>query len=128
MRVQWFTRLKVSSDEQRLMVETERGSNPNGKIIVDQEFGQMPIISWGLLRFSLESEELITVFKPSPPQSSSKPILNTLHYTQGEISLGKTAEMCGMYYDEIVEELIDRGLKLNFGPPHWRKLKKKAKS
>ena len=36
-------------------------------------------------------------------------------YKEGKISLGKAAELCGLYYDELLEELKKRKLPLLLG-------------
>ena len=57
------------------------------------------------------------IFGDIAPSVSPKYPYGIEIYTPGRISLGKTAELCGLYYDEIIEEINRRGLHLDFGPP-----------
>lgn len=121
-----FIEFKDSSDEEMVKRELRHGANPNGAIKIGLEAGQLP--DFIVHRTVLPSPEVglfVGIFEPSLdeeeqlefPQTSSKPYPQGVEFfSSGRISLGKTAELCGKYFDEIVEEIVSRGLPFHFGP------------
>lgn len=84
---------------------------PNGRIRFVEE-GQVPQrVVWTLDFVSAPRHIRDIEASASPKYPSGIGI-----YVPGRISLGKTAELCGIYYEEIIQESKRRGLHLNFGP------------
>lgn len=48
-------------------------------------------------------------------------------YEPGRISLGRLAELCGLYYDEVIEKLTQYGKELKFGPETVEEAEKELK-
>lgn len=57
-----------------------------------------------------------TGFRIRTSSASSKSIDGIQFYKPGYVSLGRIAEICGLYYDETIREIANRGLHLDFGP------------
>lgn len=86
--------------------------SPNGKILPPEE-GQVPKHGiWQIGFVSTTSRK----FEDIAPTVSPKYPYGIGIYVPGRISLGKTAELCGLYYNEIIEEIRSRGFHLDFGP------------
>lgn len=87
-------------------------SSPNGKPLF-VGMGQVP--KHGNWRISF-APTVPSKFEDIAPTASPKYPYGIEIYAPGRISLGKTAELCGLYYDEIIAEIKRRGLHLDFGP------------
>jgi hypothetical protein len=86
--------------------------SPNGKMHF-MEASRMPAFrSWQL---EIGPTPPLRIEGREPTASPKYPFGIDI-YSPGRISLGKTAELCGLYYDEIVDEMQRRGLHFHFGP------------
>jgi len=95
--------------DERLLSGT---SSPNGKIWF-LEKSQVPrLANWRVKFGSPLPRRLQDIRLTASPQYP----YGIEIYSPGRISLGKTAELCGLHYDEIIEEIKRRGLHFNFGP------------
>lgn len=49
-------------------------------------------------------------------------------YEQGNISLGRAAELCNLKYDKMIDKLAEKGIKLKFGPENIEEALKEEKA
>jgi predicted HTH domain antitoxin len=108
-----LTTLQESSGKPLISNIINGSSSPNGRIIFfDRESLRPKSYSWRVLVAS-PSNKILDYVKPTiSPESLNKIKI----YSPGKISLGKTAELCGLFFEEMVEEIKSRGLHFDFGP------------
>lgn len=108
-----FIKLQQSSSGKLSLHKFVGGTaNPNGKAFF-LGMGQIPKHgNWGMSF----TPTIHSKFKDIAPTASPKYPHKIEIYAPGRISLGKTAELCSLYYDEIITEIRSRGLYLDFGP------------
>jgi len=91
--------------------------NPNGKLRLIEK-NNVPRIQTNLAQAVWQVEPVTPMRKYQESLLSVTP--KYPHeidiYSPGRISLGQTAELCGLFYDEIIQEMKSRGLYLDFGP------------
>jgi len=86
--------------------------NPNGRLLFAEQPHVPKRFDWRVGFISTPRRK----FEDVAQSASPKYPYGIGIYTPGRISLGKTAELCGLYYDEIIEEIKRRGLQFDFGP------------
>lgn len=95
------------------------------KLLLTQRFLKI-LITQKILEEPLYTKEMLNIIVA---QSASKKDIEEFDkafelYKQERISLGKAAELCGLYYDEMLAEIKKRELNFFFGPRTLEEAKK----
>jgi predicted HTH domain antitoxin len=59
-------------------------------------------------------KELLKIFNNYQIPQKEETVLSM--YEHGNISLGRAAELCNLKYDKMIDKLMEKGIKLKFGP------------
>lgn len=116
-------KFEYSSDELFSKEIKDSDFNPNGKITVNS--ATKDLVLRGLLEKRLE--QLTLVESPTASERHLRKIEQAIElYAGARVSLGKAAELCSMYFDEIIEKVKRRGVKFDFGPRTLEEAEKEA--